>query len=785
MYYENAFKATFFNNYNPDGDNVKISAQQTRGGAGAHSKDMTDTGVSAINTVRNILLPLLCLAAGADAMGAIRVNQLGFPPQAEKLAVITATAATSFEVVAADTGKTVFRNQLGAPALWKPSDETVRLADFSALTAPGEYRLKVNGEPLSDRFTIRADAYRDLNAASIKAYYLNRASIPLPAQYAGVYARPAGHMDDKVLVHASAASKQRPEGTVISSPKGWYDAGDYNKYVVNSGISTYTLLAAFEHFPDYFNKQNLNIPESGNGIPDILNETLWNLDWMLTMQDPNDGGVYHKLTNKTFDGMVMPDQAMRAPRYVVQKSTAAALDFAATMATASRVFKAYEQQRPGLSARMLAAAEAAWKWAEANPALTFRNPADVRTGEYGDQQLDDEFAWAAAELYISTGKDNYYRAMKPEQTAATTPAWSDVRGLAWMSLAHHRARLTPLADRKLIASRIDGLAASLAAGWKTSAYRVAMQQPDFVWGSSAVALNQAMMLLQGYRLNGNPDYLNAAQSGLDYVLGRNATAYSFVTGFGARPALHPHHRPSLADKGEAPVPGFLVGGPQAGQQDKADCPVPYPAKLPATSYLDHGCSYASNEVAINWNAPLVYVSAALDQLTPKKTATAAGAAMEQKVDLATLARQEQLLQFDSFDNDTALQLGMRVIELARAAHKSVAVDITRDGTMLFFHGMPGTNADNINWIRRKSNLVNRTGHSSFYTHTEVKNKGGDYDAMPEFDSRDYAAHGGSFPLVLKGSGRIGTITVTGLPGPDDHAMAVAALKAQLKIEADL
>jgi endoglucanase len=204
-----------------------------------------------------------------------------------------------------------------------------------------------------------------------------------------------------------------------------------------------------------------------------------------------------------------------------------------------------------------------------------------------------------------------------------------------------------------------------------------MQQPDFVWGSSAVALNQAMMLLQGYRLNGNPDYLNAAQSGLDYVLGRNATAYSFVTGFGARPALHPHHRPSLADKVEAPVPGFLVGGPQAGQQDKADCPVPYPAKLPATSYLDHGCSYASNEVAINWNAPLVYVSAALDQLTPKKTATAAGAVMEQKVDLATLARQEQLLQFDSFDNDTALQLGMRVIELARAAHKSVAVDTSR------------------------------------------------------------------------------------------------------------
>jgi len=741
---------------------VKIPALRTSVG--------TTTRVSAI---KKALVPLFCLAAGADAAAAIRVNQLGFPPQAEKLAVVTNGAASRFEVVAADSGKTVLSGELGAPARWTASAETARIADFSALTAPGQYRIKVNGEPLSDRFTVGADVYRDLSTGALKAYYMNRAGIPLQAQHAGVYARPAGHMDDQVLVHASAASKERPEGSVIASPKGWYDAGDYNKYIVNSGISTYTLLAAFEHFPEYFGKQNAKLPESGNGLPDILNEALWNLDWMLTMQDPNDGGVYHKLTNLGFDAMVMPDRAMTAPRYVVRKSTAAALDFAATMATASRVFKAYEQQRPGLSARMMAAAEAAWKWAEANPDVRFKNPADVRTGEYGDQHLDDEFAWAAAELYIGTGNDTYYRAMKPEQTPATTPSWSDVSGLAWMSLAQHRSRLTPLADRKLIAGRVDGLAASLAAVWKSSPYRIAMRDKDFVWGSSAVVLNQSMMLLQGYRLSGKLDYLNAAQSGLDYVLGRNATAYSFVTGFGARPALHPHHRPSEADAVAAPVPGFLVGGPQAGQQDKKDCPVPYPAKLPATSYLDHVCSYASNEVAINWNAPLVYVSAALDELTRRK------------VDLATLLRQEQVLQFDSFGNDDALALGLKVIELARAAHKIVAVNITRDGTMLFFYGMQGTNADNANWIRRKSNLVNRTGHSSFYTHTSVRNEGGDFEALPELDMRDYAAHGGSFPLVVKGKGRIGTITVTGLPGPEDHAMAVAALKAYLKIDMDL
>src|SRR5690606_18067041 len=120
-----------------------------------------------------------------------------------------------------------------------------------------------------------------LNAAAIKAFYFNRASIPLEPEYAGIYARPEGHPDTQVLVHASAADAKRPEGTVISSPKGWYDAGDYNKYIVNSGISTYSLLAAFEHFPEQYLDQNLNIPESGNGVPDLLDEIYWNLAWML------------------------------------------------------------------------------------------------------------------------------------------------------------------------------------------------------------------------------------------------------------------------------------------------------------------------------------------------------------------------------------------------------------------------------------------------------------------------------------------------------------------------
>ncbi|QJD91632.1 cellulase [Duganella dendranthematis] len=564
--------------------------------------------------MRQIITLLALAGAGVTATAAdgIKLNQLGFLPGADKVAVVPDGAARDFSIVRAGSDTVVQSGTLGQATKAPESGDTVRLAHFASLKTPGRYQLRVAGLPDSPPFEISASAYQAVNAAALKAYYFNRAGIALDAAHAGIYARAAGHPDTQVLIHASAASPARPAGSLISSPKGWYDAGDYNKYIVNSGISTYTLLAAYEDFPAYFQAQRLNIPESGNGVPDILNEARWNLDWMLTMQDPADGGVYHKLTNLKFDGMVMPAQAT-APRYVVQKTTAAALDFAAVMATASRVYAPYDA---ALATRMRSAAQQAWRWAQVHPRDYYRQPADVATGEYADNDVSDEQAWAAAELYITTGDNAYYQALHAPEQAMTVSAWSDVRGLAWLSLARHRTTLGAAADQALIASRVDGLAQQLAAAWQQSPYGITLQKKDYVWGSNAVVLNQAMVLLHAYRVNGKRAYLDAAQSGLDYVLGRNAVELSFVTGYGTRSALHPHHRPSVADGIAAPVPGWLVGGPQPGQQDQQGCPQPYPSALPARSYLDHACSYASNEIAINWNAPLVYVSAGLQALTP-------------------------------------------------------------------------------------------------------------------------------------------------------------------------
>lgn len=556
------------------------------------------------------LLLAVALATGLARAGGIEVNQVGFTPGAAKWAAVPDVPAREFKLVRAGTSRVVLRGRLGAAQAWAPAGASVRLADFSLLKAPGDYELVVDGLPRSPRIHIAADAYAALNAAAIKAYYFNRASTALLPEHAGAYARAAGHPDTEVRVHASAAGPTRAESSLISAPKGWYDAGDYNKYIVNSGITVYTLLAAYEHYPAFFKAQHLNIPESGNGLPDLLNEALWNLDWMLAMQDPADGGVYHKLTNKGFDGLVMPADA-KGERWVVQKSTAAALDFAAVMAQASRVFAAFEAQRPGLSARMLAAARSAWDWAQAHPKEVYHQPADIHTGGYDDAELSDEFAWAGAELYVATGEASY----RPDlaKLPIGVPSWGDVKGLAWITLAQNRARL-PENDSAVSTTRVMELADELLAAWRSSAYRVGMEARDYGWGSNSVVLNRAVMLIQAYRLKPRPELLAAAQALFDHVLGRNPLGMSMVTGFGLRSPQHPHHRPSEADGIDAPVPGFLVGGPNPGQQDKAHCPEPYTSALPALSYLDHACSYASNEVAINWNAPLVYVSAALQSL---------------------------------------------------------------------------------------------------------------------------------------------------------------------------
>lgn len=582
------------------------------------------------NTIRSLALAMV-LGSGMIACGpeiyegdnglteAIRLNQLGFYPEAPKKAVLFNMAESAqFLLVKDSDNQIVFQGKLSDIRSSSFSDRKTQIADFSAFSDTGDFRLVIPQVGSSYPFSINPKVHRELAIAAVKAFYFQRMSTELLPEHAGEWARPAGHPDDQVRVHASAATTHRPEGTIISAPKGWYDAGDYNKYIVNSGITMATLLALFEDFPTFTSGLNTEIPESGNEIPDLMDEVLWNLEWMFEMQDPHDGGVYHKLTTANFEGRVMPHEAINQ-RYVVAKGTAATLDFSAVMAQASRIFQEF---RPDLAKKCLESSERAWEWALANPEVLYRqnemNQAflpEVNTGAYGDGNVDDEWHWAASELYISTQKSTYLDKVNLNPTEFRLPNWGSVGWLGYYSLLRFQDALDNFPDgkmegiKKVLIHRMD---AYLEYADEESPYHVVMGQDvkDFVWGSNAVAANQGVGLIQAYLLTENKAYLHKALANLDYIMGRNATGYSYVTGYGHKTPMNPHHRPSGADAVRPPVPGLMVGGPNPGQQDNCD----YDSKLPDESYVDDYCSYASNEIAINWSAPFAYLSVAMEAI---------------------------------------------------------------------------------------------------------------------------------------------------------------------------
>src|SRR5690606_5814752 len=278
------------------------------------------------DTVKVILF-FSCFPAVAQSTGSqigldeIRLNQVGFYPEGPKLAVIPATFPDTFKIVTVPGGKEVFSGKSTGAKEWPHSKEVVRQTNFSEFKDPGTYRVHFPGVGSSHAFKIEENVHFEAARAAMKAFYFQRASTALPAKYAGAWARDAGHPDDEVKVHNSAATANRPAGSTISSPGGWYDAGDYGKYIVNSGITMGTLFSLYEGFPLYLDTLNLNIPESQSNVPDFLEETLYNLRWMMSMQD-EDGGVYHKLTSADFHGSVLPKDAV-FQRWVMQKSTAA------------------------------------------------------------------------------------------------------------------------------------------------------------------------------------------------------------------------------------------------------------------------------------------------------------------------------------------------------------------------------------------------------------------------------------------------------------------------------
>ncbi|SFR39887.1 non-processive endocellulase [Robiginitalea myxolifaciens] len=531
----------------------------------------------------------------------IRINQIGYYPNGIKKAVI-AVEPTTLEFALVDSGskRTVYQGQLSEVFDWPLANEQVRIADFTEFQDPGEYVLYIPNLGNSHPFEIRSDVLNPVLEGSVKGLYFQRTGMALDEKHAGKWHRPAGHPDSLVAFHPSSGKQP---GT-IASPKGWYDAGDYNKYIINATFPLGQWFRLYEEYPETIPDDALNIPESGNGVSDYLDELKYELDWALTMQD-EDGGLFHKLTTKNFEGMVMPHQAT-AERFIVGKSTAATLDFAACTAQAYRV---YQDINPEYAKACLDASLKAYRWARENPEVLFSNPEDVHTGEYGDNDVADEWFWANAELFVSTGDSAFLEQMDLEAfdfEFRPGESWTGfMRFLGVFSMLDSGSFETSDSNYQHLRAGLLGSADELL----RRSGQLPYFQPidDFHWGSNSDVLNAAMILAQAYQLDPDPKYLQGVRQAADYILGNNPVGYSYVTGFGDRTPLFIHHRQSAADSIPEPVPGLLSGGPNSRLQDTTNGTV-YPENVaPMKAWVDQEPSYASNEICLNWNAPLTYI----------------------------------------------------------------------------------------------------------------------------------------------------------------------------------
>jgi endoglucanase len=556
-----------------------------------------------------VLFSAVLSSAADGATANIKVDQVGYPSNAPKIGLVGAAGET-FSLKRASDNAVVFEGKLGAAARDGNSGDQVQAADFSSFRQAGTYYIDVPGVGRSWKFAVSRDVFSRAYYFSMRAFYGQRCgtAVDLGPEFRG-YTHAICHT--KGEFH-STSGKQGPRDNV----GGWHDAGDYGRYVVNSGISTGSLLWAWEMYGAKIKDVTMNIPETGNGTPDILNEARWNLEWMLKMQD-DDGGVWHKQTSEHFSGFVMPEDDKLISEVIgtgsaPYKSTCATADLAAVAAIAARVYKQFDAK---FADRNLEAARKAWDWTEKNPNVTFKNPPGVATGEYGDSDCADERVWAAAELWRTTGDAAYskfflknYAEFLPSLDSPAAEGWKNVASMGlWTYALANRTE----ADKSVISDiRNSSLAVAkrIAKRTRENPYHVSMTAKDFVWGSNGVAAGYGMQLLVANVLSPDRQFVDAALDNLHYLLGRNTFSLSWVTQLGENPYHHPHHRPSGADQNSEPWPGLLSGGPNAGRQDALLRALP--ADLPpAKVYADEQGSYASNEIAINWQAALVFLLA--------------------------------------------------------------------------------------------------------------------------------------------------------------------------------
>lgn len=553
---------------------------------------MSTTPLSLLCGTLALLLPLSAFAAPnkflrATPPGApVRVNTLGFEPTSPKLST-TNQNADSFSLINLSTGEPVYTGKASAPLQTAATDtnETVRILDFSAYSTPGRYLIEVEGGARSAPFEIAHKLWDAPYAAVLHGMYLWRCGIAINEKWqGGSYHQDACHLSDGALDLVGGNPGQLKDST-----KGWHDAGDYNKYVINAGVTVGMMFKAWEHFRPRIEAIKHGIPESGQGLPDLLAELKWEYDWLFTMQ-MEDGRVYHKLSSKDFRFWGKPD-GEKDQRYFSPWSSAATADFTAMMALGARHFKEFDA---AYAARCLAAAELSYSYLSAHPEDVKADLKDFHTGAY---QCDDATAriWAAAELYETTGSKTYLADFEERARNLNFtwegPTWGNPGDLAlgtYVTSKYTEGRDTALMAR--LTENLEETAQKIRTEGQLNPHGrpYGQERNKFYWGCNGSVAGQTYLLHIADLLKANPQNRKTALDALAYLFGRNYHGRSYVTGLGFNPPVNTHDR-----RGTPQLPGYLVGGP-------------WPT---AREWFDELAAYEHNEIAINWNGSLIYALA--------------------------------------------------------------------------------------------------------------------------------------------------------------------------------
>ncbi|MEX0720058.1 MAG: glycoside hydrolase family 9 protein [Balneolaceae bacterium] len=544
------------------------------------------------------LLTSFCDSVSSDF---IAVNLTGYSSDDNKQAFLVNADANEFEVVHSADDQVAYSGfiwQQKKPD--KATGDTVSLIDFSELTEPGEYYIRIaeNPEIRSHSFKIDENVYSEVTSAVLQSYYYHRCGTEVDNGEQWTYE--VCHLDDAPFYDYPEIERE--------VTGGWHDAGDYNKFTVNTAVSVGLLLHLYELEPAAFTDAQLNIPESGNGIPDLLDEVKWALEWMLKMQR-QDGAVFHKVSQKKWTGEYLPHEDPET-RYIFDISSSATATFTAVAALGAKLFEDHDSE---YAKELANAAFNSWHYLEEHPYQQprggFENPPDVHGGSYGDPDDSDERIWAAIELFKLTGDEKFidffvttFRDM--DQYFIPALSWKNFESLAYSSFIHMDTQhhYSGIKDRvrKLFITHAN----TILNKRETNNYLNLIDTGEYYWGSNSVGLAYSFDLIQAFRLTNEKEYKTAALDQLHYVLGRNPFNMSQVTAVGTRSSQKPYHQLSEMGGFDEPIPGMLVGGPNnhLHLNDKEISP------FPGKNYEDRFKNYLVNETAINYTAVLAYVS---------------------------------------------------------------------------------------------------------------------------------------------------------------------------------